>query len=485
MKTLRSFKVKLKTTEEQRKFFLESFDTKRFLINTALGYKKGYWEHLHKHFPRIKETVKVKNKKTGKIEKKTIEISYSPELEEIYQAEKKKYYRETSYESLAKLFSKKEIEKWNIEWLNPISAECVQQGLKDLDKAFTNFFKGKSDFPTFKKKHSPNHSLRYVMACNIVKLNKKTLGVKIGAMIIPAKIPLNNSKFLFDGSIKVKNITISQDSCGDLYSSICYEMDVLEVSNKNQTSIGIDMGVRTFASLSSKKNIFARKEYKLSKSIDKLITKRQRLQKKNKIKGKITKKGKVRTIGSVKYLKTKKQISKLYKKEKNIRDDFQNKVVDEITKKHGIICREDLRIKNMSKSAKGNSEKHGKNVAQKSGLNREIRKQGWGSFFIKLENKAIERGCIVIKVAPQKTSQTCSKCNHIDSESRDGKLFCCTKCGFEVDADFNGANNIETRGLRGIAEGDESLDLSMNSELEKPLVVTPEESLTFVKHSAH
>ena len=81
-----------------------------------------------------------------------------------------------------------------------------------------------------------------------------------------------------------------------------------------------------------------------------------------------------------------------------------------MVKNHDVICVEDLCIKNMTKSAKGTVSKPGRNVRQKSGLNRAILNQGWGEFLFCLEYKLALKGGILERVSPQYTSQTCPIC---------------------------------------------------------------------------
>ena len=103
---------------------------------------------------------------------------------------------------------------------------------------------------------------------------------------------------------------------------------------------------------------------------------------------------------------------------------------------------EDLKIKNMSKSARGTAEEHGKNVAAKSGLNRSILDCGWGNFGILLEYKTA-----VLKVNPKHTSQICSYCGQKDAKSRISQSkFVCTSCAHTSNADVNAAKNILSRG---------------------------------------
>ena len=100
---------------------------------------------------------------------------------------------------------------------------------------------------------------------------------------------------------------------------------------------------------------------------------------------------------------------------------------------------------NMSKSSKGTTENPGKNVAQKSGLNRSILDAGWGGIVQVLNVKAESAGRHIEQVNPRNTSRTCSACGQIDKASRNGVKFVCTYCGYADHADVNAAINILTR----------------------------------------
>ena len=108
----------------------------------------------------------------------------------------------------------------------------------------------------------------------------------------------------------------------------------------------------------------------------------------------------------------------------------------------------------MTKSAKGNSEQHGKMVKQKSGLNRVILNQGWGMFKEMLKYKQAWRGGKVIFVDAKYTSQTCPNCNYKAKVNRASQAqFKCVSCGYSNNADHLGALNILERGHRLLACG--------------------------------
>ena len=103
----------------------------------------------------------------------------------------------------------------------------------------------------------------------------------------------------------------------------------------------------------------------------------------------------------------------------------------------------------MTKSAKGTLESPGKNVKAKSGLNRELLRLGFGTFKQRLTDKQKARNHFVVLVNPRFTSQICSNCGYKDKSSRISQSeFVCTNCGFEINADYNAAINIRSRGIK-------------------------------------
>jgi putative transposase len=104
------------------------------------------------------------------------------------------------------------------------------------------------------------------------------------------------------------------------------------------------------------------------------------------------------------------------------------------------VCSQDLKIGNMTRSAKGTAGDPGRNVRAKAGLNREILRSGWGLLVRRLEEKAPGR---VQKIRPAFTSQRCSACGQVDANSRESQArFACTACGYACNADVNAAVNI-------------------------------------------
>ena len=139
--------------------------------------------------------------------------------------------------------------------------------------------------------------------------------------------------------------------------------------------------------------------------------------------------------------------------ERNRGDEHQ--LAAAIVRDYDLIAVEDLQIRNMVRSAAGNAEEHGSNVAAKSGLNRAILDQSWGSLYDKIDYKAASAGGRFVRIPPQHTSQTCAACGVVDPKSRRSQeVFICTGCGHAGNADVNAAAVILHRGLDtlGLAE---------------------------------
>jgi putative transposase len=142
------------------------------------------------------------------------------------------------------------------------------------------------------------------------------------------------------------------------------------------------------------------------------------------------------------------KVAKDYYKEKQFRKDYLEKASTKIAKGFALVAVEDLKLKNMTKSAKGTVEKPGTHVAAKSGLNREMLRLGLGYFLLRLEQKCTKFGGQFVRVNPKYTSQTCCECGYKHKLNRKNQSdFVCLECGFELNADINAAYNILDRAL--------------------------------------
>ncbi len=306
-----------------------------------------------------------------------------------------------------------------LPWMKDVNAQSLQCVLKRLDEAYKSFFRG-GGFPRFAKKDNGVarrwRSIEFPQ--NVALENNKIWLPKIGYV--------NYYKSRdFNGIIKTTKITKEIDGWYISLSCDCEQNLSFPVS-ENQV-IGLDMGVAHFLTTSDGEMIDNPKWFQsYSRNLRLLQRSVARKQK-----GGGNRKKEVYKLG------------KIHSKIKRKRSDHNHKLSTRIVRENSLIAVEDLKLKNMTRSAKGTVENPGTMVKQKSGLNRSMLDLGAGSFFSMLEYKAQYCGRDLVKVDPKYTSQTCHQCNHRSKENRKTpSQFACVKCGHTSNADYNAAVNI-------------------------------------------
>ena len=300
-------------------------------------------------------------------------------------------------------------------WLKETHSQPLQQTLKDLERAYVNFFEQRADFPRFKKK-GMSDSFRYPQGCKLDQANGRIFLPKLGW------VRYRNSRQVLG---EVCNVTISQ-SGGKWFASIQTRREVGAVQPTGGI-VGLDMGIARFVTLSDGSHLDPLNSFK--KHQQRLKRYQRRLARKVKF--------------SQNWKKAKAKVSQIHIDLGNARKDYLHKASHAISQNHAIVCIEDLQIRNMSKSSKGNAEQHGKQVKQKSGLNRAILDQGWGEFRRQLDYKLAWRGGHLIAVPPHNTSRTCQACGHVSADNRRSQArFECVACGHKNHADVVGAINV-------------------------------------------
>ncbi|ELT9880925.1 transposase [Escherichia coli] len=314
------------------------------------------------------------------------------------------------------------------QWLKYSPSQPLQQSLKDLERAYKNFFRKRAAFPRFKKR-GQNDAFRYPQGVKLDQENSRIFLPKLGWM------RYRNSRQVTG---VVKNVTVSQ-SCGKWYISIQTESEVSTPVHPSASMVGLDAGVAKLATLSDGTvfepvNSFQKNQKTLA-----------RLQRQLSRKVKF----------SNNWQKQKRKIQRLHSRIANIRRDYLHKVTTTVSKNHAMIVIEDLKVSNMSKSAAGTVSQPGRNVRAKSGLNRSILDQGWYEMRRQLEYKQLWSGGQVLAVPPAYTSQRCACCGHTAKENRlSQSQFRCQVCGYTANADVNGARNILAAGHAVLACGE-------------------------------
>jgi putative transposase len=308
------------------------------------------------------------------------------------------------------------------EFLSDAPAQALQQALKNLERAYKNFFEKRADFPKFKKK-GRRESFRVPQGFEVDSANGRIKLPKLGWM------RYRKSRNILG---EASNVTISE-SCGKWFVSIQTEREVEIPRHSSKSAIGLDWGVVRFFTLSDG-------EYEdscapLKRFLPKLARLQRRLARKKKF--------------SQNWKKAKARITKLHSRIADIRKDFVHKASDSVSKNHAIVCIEDLQVQNMSKRAV-------KKVVQKSGLNRSILNASPFELRRQLEYKTLWKGGMLVPTPPQNTSRTCpiseGGCGHVSAENRKSQAkFVCVKCGFSANADWVGSVNIRDAGLALLA----------------------------------
>ena len=297
-------------------------------------------------------------------------------------------------------------------WLSEVHSQILQQALRDLDRAYRNFLSGRTSRPKLKKKNR-HLSFHYVQG---VKLKGKRIYLpKIGwfRLFLSREIPKD---------AKIGETTVFKEPDG-WYVSIVVKGNFYKQAESDDI-VGVDVGIKDFVCLSDGTKI--EHPHVFEKWLRKLAWEQRKLARKKKFSGR--------------WRKQARKVARIMQKVARIRHDFLHKSSTAIAKSHGVVV-EDLKVKNMSRRAKG------KGVSIKSKLNRLIQDSGWGMFLGMLEYKCEQYGQVFLKVAPQHTSQTCSVCGFVHPGNRKGKVFKCLRCGHREDADINAARVILQKGL--------------------------------------
>lgn len=342
------------------------------------------------------------------------------------------------YESEKRFVSGMNFSKWlnnefipnnsEFSWIKAVSSKSVKQSIMNAERAFKNFFKGKSKFPKFKKKNKSDVKMYFVktdaktiIACERHRIKIPTLGwVRLKEK---GYIPTNpNTHIIKSGTISCK--------AGRYYVSVLVEQEEITKPSLSDFGIGIDLGLKNFAICSNGKIYTNINKGSQVRKLEKKLKREQRsLSRKYesyKEQNKISKGGATWQNIQKQKLKVQKFHQRLY----NIRTDYVNKVISDLTKTKPMwITIEDLNVSGMMKN------RH---------LSKSIAQQKFFEFRVKLLAKCNEYG-IELRVADRfyPSSRTCHKCGCIKSDLKlSDRIYTCSECGYTADRDFNASLNL-------------------------------------------
>ena len=325
---------------------------------------------------------------------------------------------QTSYFSLGVEFTKLRHET---DWLKELPANPIKHTLKYFADALGEAMKGKKGFPKprSRNRHAPSFTLPSKENFAIKKMDRKYSLLRIP--LVGWVTLTRRGGVPYDG--EPKQVVLRHDG-HRLRAFVSYEVEV--EGRDDGEVLGVDMNVRQIATSDG--------HFYFMPDLEKKEKRRKRYQRMM-----------ARQIkGSNRRKDTKRKLAKVSRKIANIRKDWIHHTTREIAEKCGTVVVEDLKVENMTASAKGTVENPGKNVKQKARLNRGMLDTAWGEIRRNLEYKCGR----LIEVNPAYTSQTCSCCGHADKENRKSQArFLCVCCGFASNADTNAALNIRRLGM--------------------------------------
>ena len=384
-------KIELRLNEEQKKIFGQAFGYSRYIYNKALD----EWKRMYKAWKEDNSQSKPNNRN----------------VRDNLKASK---------------------EEWEDDQLKMV----METSVEDLAKAFNMMWKGYGKYPKYKSRRNQKDSCRFYRKneYSLQVKGEKTNKLKLAGLT--SLIHMKESLYLKEGHT-MQEITVSKKADRYYASVIIRYLQDEKKPSKEDSYIGIDLGVKDFAIINDDKGLY--RKYKSLSS--KLIPLHRRIEIYNKILSK-------KCYGSNNYEKARIKLNRTYERIGNIRKDFLHKISTHITTRYKYICIEDLKVSNMMKN---------------KNLSKYIAEQGWRDFRTMLEYKAVKNDCkIIIADKWFPSSQICSCCGNVlkggDKLKLSQRTYHCHECNNKIDRDYNAAVNLKLYGMRFIGQVKEGIN---------------------------
>ena len=357
---MQAFKQKIYPNKEQQSFLCREFGASRFVYNWALGQRTKAWSV---------DKTRITGPEIGK-----------------------------------RLTQLKKQEEFS--WLKQASARSLFYSLMNLENAYSRFFDKTAAYPKFKKRKTFGGSVKF----DTLQFRVESQRLHLPKLASP--IYVNWTREL---PCSPKFVTISQDSCGDFWASFTCDHTPEKLPTLT-SEIGIDLGIETFAAISTGVKVKApdmRNEERKARKLQRRASKKQK--------------------GSSNRRKALRKLARVKRRQANIRKDFHHKLSTKLIRENQVICVETLAVKNMVKNHK---------------LAARISEQGWSDFVSMLRYKAEWYGREVVAIDRFfPSSKTCSACGFVVSKlPLSVRDWSCPSCKEKHDRDTNAALNILAAG---------------------------------------
>ena len=379
MLTYKAYRYRIYPTKEQKELIVKTFGCTRFVYNYFLALTEHTYEEMGKTVTHSERSAMLPKLRNGE----------------------------------------------RTDFLKEVDSIALQASLEDLDDGYKRFFTGQNQKPKFKEKANSVQSY----TTKVVTKNGKSVNIWIeGDKIRLPKLGFVKTKNTRDPMGRIINVTVRRKASGHFFVSVLVEEEVHALP-KTGSSVGIDLGLKEFAILSTGEKIenprfYRVQEEKLAKA-QRILKRRERRAKERGVDPETVKN----------YLKAKQKVAEIHEKIANQRKDFAQKLSTILIKNHDLICVEDLKAKNLLKN---------------HCLAKSIQDAGWRLFVKILEYKCRWYGKELSRISQWfPSSQLCSSCGaHTGKKPLSVREWDCPECGGHHDRDVNAAINILREGTR-------------------------------------
>nr|WP_246300886.1 transposase [Actinopolyspora biskrensis] len=314
----------------------------------------------------------------------------------------------------------------DLAFLSEVSSVPLQQTLRHQHTAYASFFAGRAKYPRFKSRNG-GQSAHYTRSAFKLRDGKLTLAKQTA----PLEFVWSWEADLLE-SLTPTMVVVAREPDGRWYVTFVVDTDEPEPAPRTGETIGVDLGVKDFATLSTGETIANPRH--LDRKARNLARYQRQMARKQR--------------GSANRRKAKKKVARAHRKVRHARQDFLHRTTTNLVHRADTIAIEDLNVSDMTNSARGTEQQPGRNVKAKAGLNRAVLDAALGEFRRQLEYKTSRAGttlAVVDRWYP--SSKTCSACGYLlEKLSLSTRAWTCPDCGTRHDRDHNAAKNILAAG---------------------------------------